>query len=216
MFFEQMHKSWQVALADQRPLLERIEVDLRPIFSQIAPAPQLVCRAFEMPIDEVRVLLLGQDPYPTAGDAVGLAFAISAGHALPRSLRNIMTELATDIPSATHSGDLSRWSEQGVLLLNRHLTTGLGSAGSHIGLGWQEFTDAAVRALAQHHGRDLVAVLWGNQARTAQPLLGAAQIVASAHPSPLSAHRGFFGSKPFSQVNQALEKVGREPIDWSC
>ncbi len=216
MFFEQMHKSWQVALADQRPLRERIEVDLRPFFSKIAPAPQLVCRAFEMPIDEVRVLLLGQDPYPTDGDAVGLAFAIAPGRALPRSLRNIMTELATDIPSATHSGDLSRWSEQGVLLLNRHLTTGLGSAGSHIGLGWQEFTDAAVRALAQHHGRDLVAVLWGNQARTAQPLLGAAQIVASAHPSPLSAHRGFFGSKPFSQVNQALEKVGREPIDWSC
>ena len=216
MFFEQMHKSWQVALADQRPLLERIEVDLRPIFSQIAPAPELVCRAFEMPIDEVRVLLLGQDPYPTDGDAVGLAFAIAPGRALPRSLRNIMTELASDVPAATHTGDLSRWSEQGVLLLNRHLTTGLGSAGSHIGLGWQEFTDAAVRALAQHHGRDLVAVLWGNQARTAQPLLGAAQIVASAHPSPLSAHRGFFGSKPFSQVNQALEKVGREPIDWSC
>ena len=216
MFFEQMHKSWQVALADQRPLLERIEVDLRPFFSKIAPAPQLVCRAFEMPIDEVRVLLLGQDPYPTAGDAVGLAFAIAPGRALPRSLRNIMTELASDIPAATHTGDLSRWSEQGVMLLNRHLTTGLSSAGSHIGLGWQEFTDAAVRALAQHHGRDLVAVLWGNQARTAQPLLGAAQIVASAHPSPLSAHRGFFGSKPFSQVNQALEKVGREPIDWSC
>lgn len=216
MFFEQMHKSWQVALADQRPLLERIEVDLRPIFSQIAPTPELVCRAFEMPIDEVRVLLLGQDPYPTAGDAIGLAFAIAPGRALPRSLRNIMAELATDVPVASHSGDLSRWTEQGVMLLNRHLTSGLGSAGSHIGLGWQEFTDAAVRTLAQHHGRDLVAVLWGNQARTAQPLLGAAQIVASAHPSPLSAHRGFFGSKPFSQVNQALEKVGREPIDWSC
>ena len=216
MFFEQMHKTWQVALAAQRPLLERIEVDLRPIFSQIAPAPELVCRAFEMPIDEVRVLLLGQDPYPTEGDAVGLAFAVAAGRALPRSLRNIMVELASDVPEASHAGDLSRWSKQGVLLLNRHLTTGLGSAGSHIGLGWQEFTDAAVRALAQHHGRDLVAVLWGNQARTAQPLLGAAQIVASAHPSPLSAHRGFFGSKPFSQVNQALEKVGREPIDWSC
>ena len=216
MFFEQMHKSWQVALAAQRPLLERIEVDLRPIFSQIAPAPELVCRAFEMPIDEVRVILLGQDPYPTAGDAVGLAFAVAAGRTLPRSLRNIMVELASDIPTASHSGDLSRWSEQGVLLLNRHLTTGLGRAGSHIGLGWQEFTDAAVRALAQHHGRDLVAVLWGNQARTAQPLLGAAQIVASAHPSPLSAHRGFFGSKPFSQVNEALEKVGREQIDWSC
>ena len=216
MFFEQMHKSWQVALAAQRPLLERIEVDLRPVFSQIAPPPELVCRAFEMPIDEVRVLLLGQDPYPTAGDAVGLAFAVAAGRALPRSLRNIMAELATDIPRASHSGNLSRWADQGVMLLNRHLTTGLGSAGSHIGLGWQEFTDAAVRALAQHHGRDLVAVLWGNQARTAQPLLGAAQIVASAHPSPLSAHRGFFGSKPFSQVNQALEKVGREPIDWSC
>ena len=216
MFFEQMHESWRVALSDQRALLERIEVDLRPIFSQIAPAPELVCRAFEMPIDEVRVLLLGQDPYPTDGDAVGLAFAVAAGRALPRSLRNIMVELASDVPEASHAGDLSRWSKQGVLLLNRHLTTGLGSAGSHIGLGWQEFTDAAVRALAQHHGRDLVAVLWGNQARTAQPLLGAAQIVASAHPSPLSAHRGFFGSKPFSQVNQALEKVGREPIDWSC
>ncbi len=216
MFFEQMHKSWQVALADQRSLLERIEVDLRPVFSQIAPPPELVCRAFEMPIDEVRVLLLGQDPYPTAGDAVGLAFAIAPGRVLSRSLRNIMAELATDIPTATHSGNLSSWAEQGVMLLNRHLTTGLGAAGSHIGLGWQEFTDAAVRALAQHHGRDLVAVLWGNQARTAQRLLGAAQIVASAHPSPLSAHRGFFGSKPFSQVNQALEKVGREPIDWSC
>ena len=216
MFFEQMHESWRVALADQRALLERIEVDLRPIFSQIAPTPELVCRAFEMPIDQVRVLLLGQDPYPTPGDAVGLAFAIAAGRPLPRSLRNIMVELASDIPSASHSGDLSRWAEQGVLLLNRHLTTGLGSAGSHIGLGWQDFTDAAVRALAQHHGRDLVAVLWGNQARTAQPLLGAAQVVASAHPSPLSAHRGFFGSRPFSQVNQALEKAGREHIDWSC
>lgn len=216
MFFEQMHESWQVALADQRALLERIEVDLRPIFSQIAPTPELVCRAFEMPLDEVRVLLLGQDPYPTPGDAVGLAFAIASGRPLPRSLRNIMFELASDIPTASHSGDLSRWAEQGVLLLNRHLSAGIGSAGSHIGLGWQDFTDAAVRALAQHHGRDLVAVLWGNQARTAQPLLGAAQVVASAHPSPLSAHRGFFGSRPFSQVNQALEKVGREQIDWSC
>lgn len=216
MFFEQMHESWRVALADQRALLERIEVALRPIFSQIAPTPELVCRAFEMPIDQVRVLLLGQDPYPTPGDAVGLAFAIAAGRPLPRSLRNIMVELASDIPTASHAGDLSRWAEQGVLLLNRHLTTGLGSAGSHIGLGWQDFTDAAVRALAQHHGRDLVAVLWGNQARTALPLLGAAQVVASAHPSPLSAHRGFFGSRPFSQVNQALEMAGREHIDWSC
>jgi uracil-DNA glycosylase len=216
MFFEQMHESWRVALADQRALLERIEVDLRPIFSQLAPTPELVCRAFEMPIDDVRVLLLGQDPYPTPGDAVGLAFAIAPGRPLPRSLRNIMVELASDIPTASHAGDLSRWAEQGVLLLNRHLTTGIGNAGSHIGLGWQDFTDAAVRALAQHHGRDLVAVLWGNQARTALPLLGAAQVVASAHPSPLSAHRGFFGSRPFSQVNQALEKAGREHIDWSC
>ena len=216
MFFEQMHESWRVALADQRALLERIEVDLRPILSQIAPTPELVCRAFEMPIDQVRVLLLGQDPYPTPGDAVGLAFAIAPGRPLPRSLRNIMVELASDIPTASHAGDLSRWAEEGVLLLNRHLTTGIGNAGSHIGLGWQDFTDAAVRALAQHHGRDLVAVLWGNQARTALPLLGAAQVVASAHPSPLSAHRGFFGSRPFSQVNQALEMAGREHIDWSC
>ena len=216
MFFEQMHKSWQVALADQRPILERIERDLRPVFSHITPRPELVCRAFEMPIDEVRVLLLGQDPYPTPGDAFGLAFAIAPNRSLPRSLRNIMTELSEDLPGASSSGDLSRWTRQGVLLLNRHLTTGLGAAGSHIGLGWQEFTDAAVRALAQHHGRGLVAVLWGNQARTAQQLLGQAQIVASAHPSPLSAHRGFFGSRPFSQANQALVKAGREPIDWSC
>ena len=216
MFFEQMHKSWQIALADQRPILERIERDLRPVFSHIAPRPELVCRAFEMPIDEVRVLLLGQDPYPTPGDAFGLAFAIAPNRSLPRSLRNIMTELSEDLPGASSSGDLSRWTRQGVLLLNRHLTTGLGAAGSHIGLGWQEFTDAAVRALAQHHGRGLVALLWGNQARTAQQLLGQAQIVASAHPSPLSAHRGFFGSRPFSQANQALVKAGREPIDWSC
>ena len=125
MFFEQMHKSWQVALADQRSLLERIEVDLRPVFSQIAPAPELVCRAFEMPIDEVRVLLLGQDPYPTAGDAIGLAFAIAPGRVLPRSLRNIMAELATDIPTATHSGNLSSWSEQGVMLLNDRADAGV-------------------------------------------------------------------------------------------
>ena len=119
MFFEQMHESWQLALADQRPLLERIELDLRPSFSHIAPAPELVCRAFEMPLDDVRVLLLGQDPYPTSGDAVGLAFAIAPGHALPRSLRNIMTELASDVPTATNLGDLSRWVDQRVMLLNR-------------------------------------------------------------------------------------------------
>jgi uracil-DNA glycosylase len=177
MFFEQMHESWQAALLPQKPLLERIELDLRPIFSQIAPAPEHVLRAFSLPLGDVKVLLLGQDPYPTEGDAVGLSFATAAGRKQPRSLRNMMQELADDIPTATAGGDLVRWSDQGVMLLNRHLTTNIGQAGVHLSLGWQEFTDAAARALAAHHGLGLVALLWGNQARTAAPLLGAAQIV---------------------------------------
>jgi uracil-DNA glycosylase len=216
MFFEQMHSSWQRALADARPLIDRIEVDLRPVFSKIAPPAQLVCRAFELPLEDVRVLLIGQDPYPTPGDAVGLSFAVAPNRALPRSLRNMMTELNDDIGSVTTGGDLTRWQEQGVLLLNRHLTTNLGQPGSHIGIGWQEFTDAAVRALARHHGSGLVALLWGNQARACAELLEGAQVIESVHPSPLSAHRGFFGSRPYSRVNSALVMAGREPIDWSC
>jgi uracil-DNA glycosylase len=174
-------------------------------------------RAFEQPLDQVKVLILGQDPYPTAGDAIGLAFAVVSGRSLPRSLNNIMRELGADLgASVTSGGDLTRWSAQGVMLLNRHLTVEVGSAGSHAKLGWDAFTDRVLEELVRGQADKLVAVLWGAQAQTVAKFLPEAALVESAHPSPLSAHRGFFGSKPFSRVNEALRQRGMQPIDWSC
>ena len=217
MFFEQMHPSWQAALADQRTLLAEIEGRVASDADIVPPLP-LVMRAFELPMEDVRVLIVGQDPYPTPGHAIGLSFAVNPEvRPLPRSLQNIMRELRDDLGKAiTNEGDLQRWSTQGVLLLNRHLSTSSGTSAAHFDAGWSGFTDAAIRALNRARGSKLVAILWGNEAIALKPLLADAQVIASPHPSPLSARKGFFGSKPFSAANKALGFVGEREIDWSC
>jgi uracil-DNA glycosylase len=180
------------------------------------PSGDRVFAAFQQPFQDVRVLIVGQDPYPTPGHAVGLSFAV-APHVqpLPRSLQNIVRELTDDLghppPS---SGDLSPWVDQGVLLLNRCLTVAPGRPASHRGRGWEEVTDAAIDALVARD-QPLVAILWGSQARSLAPRLGAVPRVESAHPSPMSASRGFFGSRPFSRTNAHLGDLGAAPVDWS-
>lgn len=179
------------------------------------PAERHVLRALTTPMADVRVLVLGQDPYPTPGHSIGLCFAVDRDvRPLPRSLVNIYRELHDDlgIEPAPH-GDLSAWQQQGVLLLNRVLTVRPGATGSHRRRGWEEITGCAVRALAERGG-PLVAILWGRDAQQAEPLLAGVPVVASAHPSPLSARTGFFGSRPFSRANALLEAQGGEPVDW--
>lgn len=179
------------------------------------PAGDRVLRAFARPLAGVRVLIVGQDPYPTPGHPIGLSFAVDAHvRPLPRSLANIYRELNDDlgIPPASH-GDLSAWSDQGVMLLNRVLTVSPGAPGSHRGWGWEAVTEHAIRTLAARD-QPLVAILWGRDAANLRPLLGPAPIIESPHPSPLSASRGFFGSRPFSRANELLEQQGADPIDW--
>lgn len=180
------------------------------------PAGSRVLRAFEAPFDDVRVLIVGQDPYPTPGHPVGLSFAVDpAVRPVPRSLQNIYTELASDLAlTVPANGDLSPWAEHGVLLLNRVLTVRPGAPGSHRGKGWESVTEAAIRALVARD-KPLVAILWGRDAASLAPMLGDTPTIMSAHPSPLSAHRGFFGSRPFSRANALLEGLGAEPVDWS-
>jgi len=180
------------------------------------PAGAAVLRAFEDPFDAVKVLVIGQDPYPTPGHPIGLSFAVDPGvRPVPRSLANIYRELHDDLGvTPPQHGDLRPWSERGVLLLNRVLTVAPGDAGSHRGKGWERVTEQAVRALVARD-RPLVAVLWGAQAGSVKPFLGDTPVVASAHPSPLSASRGFFGSRPFSQVNAMLADQGADPVDWT-
>ncbi len=217
MFFEQMHSSWQIALAGQRDLLASIEVKVLGD-AQITPPVGQVMRAFELPIEQVRVLIVGQDPYPTPGHAIGLSFAVAPEVTpLPRSLQNIMRELRDDLgKSVSNGGDLQIWASRGVMLLNRHLSTSSGESTAHFDAGWAQFTDAAIRALNRARGNKLVAVLWGNEAISLRSLLPDAQVLTSPHPSPLSARKGFFGSKPFSRANEALRFVGEAEIDWSC
>ncbi len=218
MFFEQMHPTWQAAIPESKPILEDLEAKLGSRETQFLPPKELVMRAFETPIDEIRVVIIGQDPYPTVGHAIGLSFAVAAEtNPLPRSLSNIMRELSDDLgKSVSNSGDLSKWSQRGVFLLNRHLTTDASDAGAHADLGWAAFTDIAIKALNRKRARKLVAILWGNQAQQLASVLCDAEVIASAHPSPLSARRGFFGSKPFSKTNATLLALGESPIDWSC
>ncbi len=218
MFFEQMHPSWQEALADAKPMLAEIEAKLDALGKDYVPAKSHVMRAFEQPLDEVRVLIVGQDPYPTQGHAIGLSFAVDINvKPLPRSLKNILIELKDDLgKSVSATGDLALWSSQGVLLLNRHLTTDVAEAGAHGDIGWAGFTDRVIKVLNRKLGRRLVAILWGNQAQQLSAVLCDCTVIASPHPSPLSARRGFFGSKPFSKTNQSLVEVGEQPIDWSC
>ena len=179
------------------------------------PAGDRVLRAFQRPLDDVKVLIVGQDPYPTPGHPIGLSFAVEHDvRPVPRSLQNIYKELASDLdtPPAAH-GDLSAWADQGIMLLNRVLTVAPGASGSHRGWGWEKVTEHAIRALAARD-QPLVAILWGRDAANLRPLLGATPIIESPHPSPLSASRGFFGSKPFSRANEMLERAGTQPVDW--
>lgn len=179
------------------------------------PAGENVLRAFRQPFDEVRILIVGQDPYPTPGHPVGLSFSVAPEvRRLPGSLVNIFSEYAEDLgyPQPS-SGDLTPWTERGVLLLNRVLTVAPRKPASHRGKGWEEVTEQAIRALVAR-GTPLVAILWGRDARNLAPLLGDVPRVESAHPSPMSAHSGFFGSKPFSRASRLLEEQGAEPVDW--
>lgn len=180
------------------------------------PAGENALRAFRRPLDQVRVLIVGQDPYPTPGHPIGLSFAVDARvRPLPRSLGNIYRELNDDlgIPPAPH-GDLSAWSDQGVMLLNRVLTVAPGAPASHRGWGWEAVTEHAIRTLVARDAA-LVAILWGKDAASLRPLLGSTPIVESPHPSPLSASRGFFGSRPFSRANALLAEQGAPPVDWA-
>ena len=180
------------------------------------PSGENVLRAFKQPFDQVRVLIVGQDPYPTPGNPVGLSFSVAPEVArLPPSLVNIFREYSDDLGyPAPANGDLTPWTERGVLLLNRVLTVQPGKPGSHRGKGWEEVTEQAIRALAARPAGPLVAILWGRDARTLVPLLDGVPCVESAHPSPYSAASGFFGSRPFNRANQLLEQAGGEPVDW--
>lgn len=209
-----VHASWQPVLAPVEDKIHALGDFLRsePAF---LPAGDNILRAFQDPFDQVKVLIVGQDPYPTPGHAMGLSFSTAPGIAPPRSLVNIYQELYDDLGIPPRAdGDLSGWSTQGVLLLNRVLTVRPGQAASHRGKGWEEVTECAIRALAER-GTPLVAILWGRDAQTAGKFLKSTPRIESPHPSPLSARRGFFGSRPFSRANEALVAQGGQPVDWS-
>ena len=185
---------------------------------RVYPAPKNIFRAFELtPFAAVKVVILGQDPYHGARQAIGLSFAVEKGVTLPPSLRNIYTELTDDLgrPLMSTDGDLSRWAEQGVLLLNATLTVRAASPGSHQKKGWEQFTDAAIQALSDQR-EHLVFILWGNYARQKGAMIDRSKhlVIESAHPSPYSAANGFFGSKPFSKANEYLGEHGIDPIQW--
>ena len=216
---ELVHPSWVPALAPVAQTVAEMGAFLR---AEVAagrgylPAGELVLRAFTHPFDAVRVLVVGQDPYPTPGHPVGLSFSVAPDvRPVPRSLQNIYTELGNDLGLPPPSnGDLGPWAGQGVMLLNRVLTVRPGAAASHQGRGWESVTAQAIAALVER-GRPLVAILWGRQAQTLGPMLGEVPHLDSAHPSPLSARSGFFGSRPFSRANALLQEQGAPPVDWT-
>ena len=215
---ELVHPTWAQALEPVAATITEMGAFLR---AEVAaghgylPRGEHVLRAFQVPLDEVRVLVVGQDPYPTPGHPIGLSFAVAPDvRPLPRSLANIYRELVDDLGiPAPGSGDLTPWTEQGVMLLNRCLTVRPGAPNSHQGRGWERVTDRAIEALAARGG-PLVAILWGRNARNLAPVLGETPRIESAHPSPLSARNGFFGSRPFSRTNDLLARQGADPIDW--
>jgi uracil-DNA glycosylase len=213
-----MDAGWAEALAPVEDRIAQMGAFLR---EQVAagkrylPSGDNVLRAFKQPFADVRALIVGQDPYPTPGHPVGLAFSVDPGvRRLPGSLVNIFREYSDDLGLPKPSnGDLTAWTERGVLLLNRVLTVEPGKPGSHRGKGWEDVTEQAIVALAKRDA-PLVAILWGRDARNLAPLLGSVPRIESAHPSPMSAHSGFFGTRPFSRANQFLERQGAAPIDW--
>lgn len=209
---------WAEALAPVDDTIARMGTFLRAELAAgrtYLPAGDRVLRAFQRPLADVRVLVVGQDPYPTPGHAVGLSFSVAPDvRPLPRSLVNIFRELYDDLGiGPPTSGDLTPWADQGVLLLNRVLTVAPGAAGSHRGRGWEAVTECAIEALVDRGG-PLAAILWGRDAQSLKPMLGGVPWVASPHPSPLSASRGFFGSRPFSRVDRLLVQQGGSPVDW--
>jgi uracil-DNA glycosylase len=214
----QVHSSWLPALEKCRDELATLELFLNAEILagiQILPEPHNIFRALTLPVDKVKVVIIGQDPYPTPGHAMGLAFSTSPDvKPLPRSLSNIFAELQSDIGcDRPLNGDLTNWADQGVLLLNRVLTVSAGNVGSHCRKGWEHITVELVRFLVSIRP-SVVAVLWGNDAQQLGEEFSPNQVVASAHPSPLSASRGFFESKPFSTANELLKSQGIEPISW--
>ena len=215
---ELVHPSWAAVLEPVAGTVATLGEFLREEVGAgrgYLPAGGHVLRAFERPLDDVRVLIVGQDPYPTPGHAVGLSFSVAPEvQPVPRSLVNIYQELQTDLGLTRPStGDLSPWADQGVLLLNRVLTVQPGKSASHRGKGWETVTAQAISALVSRGG-PLVAILWGRDARNLVPHLGGIPAIESAHPSPLSARSGFFGSRPFSRANELLAQQSAAPIDW--
>ncbi|MCV7209320.1 uracil-DNA glycosylase [Mycolicibacterium canariasense] len=217
---ELVEPGWARALEPVAPQVARLGEFLREELAaghRYLPAGENVLRAFTFPFEAVRVLIVGQDPYPTPGHAVGLSFSVAPDvRPVPRSLGNIFNEYSTDLGyPVPATGDLTPWAQRGVMLLNRVLTVRPGSPASHRGKGWEAVTERAIRALVARP-QPLVAVLWGRDAATLKPMLaeGGCAVIESVHPSPLSASRGFFGSRPFSRTNELLEKMGAEPIDW--
>jgi uracil-DNA glycosylase len=208
--FDQLHPEWQEELERHKDLIDSIDLFLRK--REIAPSHDLVFRALSNPIASTKVVIFGQDPYPTKGHAHGLAFSVDASVSpLPPSLRNIYKELHNDLAISRTNGDLSDWSEQGVMLINRILSTDVGQSMAHSKLGWQEVTETVAQTLGK---KDVVAVLWGNTALELKHFFRLDDVVSSVHPSPLSAHRGFFGSSPFSTVNAKLLAKGHKEISW--
>jgi len=216
---EVVEAGWADALA---PVADRIAAMGEFLRAEIAagrgylPAGPNVLRAFTQPLADVRVLIVGQDPYPTPGHPVGLSFSVEPEvRPIPRSLQNIYRELGADLGLSTPAnGDLTPWTRHGVLLLNRVLTVAPGASAAHRGKGWEAVTDQAIRALVARRA-PLVAILWGRDAQSLGPLLAGVPCIESAHPSPMSADRGFFGSRPFSRADALLAERGAEPIDWS-
>ena len=211
-FRDQLHPGWRDLLKESLDLLDQIELKLNE--TSFLPQHQDVMKCLSFNPSGAKVLILGQDPYPNADDAMGLAFSTARRDGkLPSSLKNIYRELVDDLGiSHPVSGDLSPWCEQGVVLLNRTLTCAEGESNSHKDIGWRVFTDQVVSVLAQ---QGVVAILWGANAQEVQHHFLQSDCISSVHPSPLSAYRGFFGSKPFTRANQILLAKGRQPIDWS-
>ncbi|MEV1291840.1 uracil-DNA glycosylase [Pseudonocardia sp. NPDC049635] len=216
---EVVEAGWAQALEPVAGTIARMGEFLRAEIAagrRYLPTGANVLRAFQQPFDQVRVLIVGQDPYPTPGHAVGLSFSVAPEtRPLPRSLQNIFREYGEDLGHpAPSTGDLTPWTEQGVLLLNRCLTVAPGEPGSHRNKGWEEVTEQAIRALVARDAEPMVAILWGRDARNLAPLLEDVPMIESAHPSPMSADRGFFGSRPFTRANDLLEEIGGDPVDW--